>query len=151
MFFPLVLLLVSVLPQMASDAHRSDALALLTEVSQKYADAKSYHIEAVEERISSGELQHSWQKTLFTAILAPGNRYRYGGRSGYAAAVIVSDGTTQWVYHLNEHRYTQSSRLRRTAARVAATSLRRSAVSSSNAASPSPALCSQRVRTNSPR
>ncbi len=62
MFFPLVLLLVSVLPQMASDAHRSDALALLTEVSQKYADAKSYHIEAVEERISAASCNIAGRK-----------------------------------------------------------------------------------------
>ena len=76
-----------------------DALALLTEVSHRYAEAKSYHIEAVQERIYSNALQHSWQKTLFTAIVMPGGRYRYEGRSGYDAAVVVSDGTTQWDYH----------------------------------------------------
>ena len=31
---------------------------LLPKVSQRYADTKSYHIEAVEERTSSNELQH---------------------------------------------------------------------------------------------
>jgi galactose-1-phosphate uridylyltransferase len=37
----------------------------------------------------------------------PGGRYRYEGRSGYGAAVVVSDGTTQWIYHLNDHFYAQ--------------------------------------------
>jgi thiol-disulfide isomerase/thioredoxin len=92
----------------AQNASPKDALALLTEVSQRYADAKSYHIEAFQESTSSNELQHSWQKTLFTAIVMPGGRYRYEGRSGYAGAVVVSDGTTQWIYHVNERRYTQS-------------------------------------------
>jgi thiol-disulfide isomerase/thioredoxin/outer membrane lipoprotein-sorting protein len=104
--FPIVLLL-AFLAQGAPSAPQSDALALLNEVSQRYADAKSYHIEAIKERTSSNELQHSWQKTLFTAIVMPGGRYRYEGRSAYSAAIVVSDGTTQWRYHLNEHRYTQ--------------------------------------------
>jgi len=105
--FSSVLLLALAPPQTASNAPKPDALALLNEVSQRYADAKSYHIEAVEERTSNNELQHSWQKTLLTAIVAPGGRYRYEGRSGYAAAIVVSDGTTQWNYHLNDHLYTQ--------------------------------------------
>ncbi|MGO8793963.1 MAG: redoxin family protein [Candidatus Sulfotelmatobacter sp.] len=86
-----------------------DALALLAEISQRYADAKSYHIEAVQERSFSNELQHSWQKMLFAAIVMPGGRYRYAGRSGYDAAIVVSDGTTEWDYHPYEHRYTRQS------------------------------------------
>jgi thiol-disulfide isomerase/thioredoxin len=105
--FPFVLLLAFALPQTASNPSKPDALALLNEVSQRYADAKSYHIEAVEEENSSNELQYSWQKSLLTAIVMPGGRYRYEGRSGYAAALLVSDGTTQWDYHFYEHIYTQ--------------------------------------------
>jgi hypothetical protein len=37
------------------------------------------------------------RKTLLTAIIMPGGRYRYERRSGYGAAVVVSDGTTQWI------------------------------------------------------
>jgi thiol-disulfide isomerase/thioredoxin len=107
--FPCVLLLALALPQSAQTAPRPDALALLTEVSQRYADAKSYHIEAVEERTSSNELQRSWQKTLLTAIVMPDGRYRYEGRSGFGSAIVVSDGTTQWRYHMMENRYTRAA------------------------------------------
>jgi len=107
MLFPFVLLLALALPQAVSNPPKPDALALLNEVGQRYADARSYHIEAVEEENSSNELQHSWQKSLLTAIVMPGGHYRYEGRSGYAAALLVSDGTTQWNYHSYEHVYTQ--------------------------------------------
>ena len=86
--FSLVLLLGLALPQMAPNAPRPDPLALLNEVSQRYAEVKSYHIEAIEEEASGNELQHSWQKTMLTAVVAPGGRYRYEGRSGYGAAAV---------------------------------------------------------------
>lgn len=107
MFFPVVLALALIPQQSAQPSSTQDALALLTEVSQRYTDAKSYHIEATEERTSSNELQRSWQKTLMKALMMPGGRYRYEGRSGYGDAIYVSDGTTQWVYHVYEHLYTQ--------------------------------------------
>jgi thiol-disulfide isomerase/thioredoxin len=107
MFFPVVLALALIPQHSAQPSSTQDALALLTEVSQRYADAKSYHIEATEERTDSNELQRSWQKTLMKAIMMPGGRYRYEGRSGYGAAMYVSDGTTQWVYRVYEHLYTQ--------------------------------------------
>jgi hypothetical protein len=75
-----------------------DALALLNEVSQRYADANSYHIEAVEESTSSNELSRHWDKRLLTAIVMPDGRYRYEGRSSAGAAILVSDGTPQWNY-----------------------------------------------------
>jgi thiol-disulfide isomerase/thioredoxin len=83
------------------------ALALLERVSRHYADAKSYHIEWVEERTSSNDFQRNWEKTLLTAAGAPGNRYRYEGRSGLGGAVKVSDGKTIWTHHLEEHQYTE--------------------------------------------
>jgi len=103
----LFVLLLTLAALQTPDASTKDALTLLTEVSQRYADAKSYHIEAVEEGTSSNELQHSWQKTLLTAIVMPDGRYRYEGRSGFGAAIVVSDGTAQWIYHLNDRLYTQ--------------------------------------------
>ena len=106
MLFPFVLLL-AVASVQSPDPPAKDALALLTEVGQRYADAKSYHIEAIEENTSSNELQRFWHKTLLTAIVMPGGRYRYEGRSGNATAILVSDGTSQWDYHVYEHIYTQ--------------------------------------------
>jgi hypothetical protein len=52
------------------------------------AKAKSYHIEAREERTSSNELQRSWQKTLLTTIVMPGGRYRPEGRSGFGGVSL---------------------------------------------------------------
>ena len=107
MFFRIALALVLVPLQNDKPAASQDALALLNEVSQRYADAKSYHIEAVEERTSSNELHRNWQKTLMKAVVMPGGRYRYEGRSGFGSAMYVSDGTTQWIYHVNDHLYAQ--------------------------------------------
>jgi thiol-disulfide isomerase/thioredoxin/outer membrane lipoprotein-sorting protein len=108
MLSPVVLLVSLAISQATSNSSTAtDALALLNEVSQHYADAKGYHIEAVEERTSSNELSHDWQKTLVTAIVMPGGRYRFEGRSGSGSAIAVSDGTTRWMYHLDEHLYTQ--------------------------------------------
>ena len=107
MFLRIALALVLVPLQNDKPAASQDALALLNEVSQRYADAKSYHIEAVEERTSSNELHRNWQKTLMKAVVMPGGRYRYDGRSGFGSAMYVSDGTTQWIYHVNDHLYTQ--------------------------------------------
>lgn len=44
--------------------------------------------EAIEEETSGNELQPSCQKTMLAAVVAPGGRYRYEGRSGYGAAVV---------------------------------------------------------------
>ncbi len=88
----------------------NDALALLNEVSQRYADAKSYHIEGVEEETSTTELSRHWDKRLLTAIMMPDGHYRYEGRSGVGGeALLVSDGTTRWNYHPEDHLYTQQT------------------------------------------
>ena len=107
MFFPIALALVLLPLQNEKPAAGQDGLALLKEVGQRYTEAKSYHIEAVEEQNSSNELHRDWQKTLLKAIVMPGGRYRYEGRSGFGAAMYVSDGKTAWVYRIYEHRYMQ--------------------------------------------
>ncbi len=85
----------------------TDALTLLTEVSQRYADAKSYHIEAVEEETSTSELSRDWHKTFMTAVVAQGGRYRYEGRFFGGEAVLISDGVRQWAYLPQRSAYTQ--------------------------------------------
>jgi hypothetical protein len=94
------------LAQSAPSAPSADGLALLTRVARKYADATSYYVESVEERSSTGEYSHDWQKTVRTAAEAPGGRYYYEGRSSTGSAVRVGNGQTVWTYHVNEHRYT---------------------------------------------
>ena len=114
------LLLVSVLAviggvaafaQSAPSANSSDGLELLKKVAQQYADANSYSIESVEERTSSGEYDHSWQKTILTAAEAPGNRLYYEGHSNTGSAMRVADGKNVWTYRVDEHRYTVKPQL----------------------------------------
>ena len=107
MLFLAVLPLGLILLQSAQVVPPTDALTLLTEVSQRYADAKSYHIEAVEEEASTSELYRDWHKAFMTAIVAPGGRYRYEGRFFAGTAVLISDGVRQWVYLPQRSAYTQ--------------------------------------------
>ena len=107
--FSLVLLLLALLPPTPQSAPAKDALALLNEVSQRYADAKSYHLEAIEERTSSNELTRHWDKTFLTAIVTADGRYRYEARSGFGSAILVSDAKTDWDYHPYDHVYTQQA------------------------------------------
>jgi len=85
----------------------SEALRILQEVSQKYADATSYHMEAVEEETSSNDLYRDWRKTIMSIMVAPGQRYRYEGHTGEGSGLIVSDGKTIWTYHYDEQMYAQ--------------------------------------------
>jgi thiol-disulfide isomerase/thioredoxin len=104
----LIFLAAAVAAQTAPQAAPpSEALRLLNEVTQKYADAKTYHLEAIEEETNTNELRRDWRKTVMSAIEAPGDRYRYEGRSAFGSAVVVSDGKTIWKYHEHEHLYTQ--------------------------------------------
>jgi thiol-disulfide isomerase/thioredoxin len=81
-------------------------LELLKQVASGYKEAKSYDIASVEERTSSNELSHTWQKTMLTAALAPGGRFHYEGHSSSGSAMKVADGKTVWSYRVDEHRYT---------------------------------------------
>jgi hypothetical protein len=106
--FSIVLLLASTLSQgTPQSSPTSDGLRLLNEVSQQYANAKSYHIEAAEQDESSSDLYRNWQKTLITGIVTPGGRYRYEGHSPFGSPILVSDRTTEWNYHVQERLYTE--------------------------------------------
>ena len=102
---PVLALIVT--PPQGIPKNSVDALHLLNDISQRYANARSYHIEAVEEQESSADLYRNWQKTLMTAIVTPGGRYRYEGHSPVGSAILVSDGTTVWDYHVQERLYTE--------------------------------------------
>jgi thiol-disulfide isomerase/thioredoxin len=94
------------LAQTPAASGKRDGLELLTRVSQHYADAKSYRIDAVEERESHNELHRDWQKMLLHAGEAPGNKFRYEGQSGLGSALSSSDGKQVWNYRFEEHAYT---------------------------------------------
>jgi thiol-disulfide isomerase/thioredoxin len=89
----------------------SAGLDLIQRVVQRYADAKSYSIETVEERTSTRQYSHSWDKTILTAAEAPGGRSYYEGLSSYGSAIQVTDGKTVWKYRLDEHRYTAKAQV----------------------------------------
>ena len=92
--------------QAGSPAVPTDGLALLQRVSQHYADAKSYRIDAVEESTTKSDYQNCWQKTTLVAAEASGNRFHYEGQSGFGGATQISDGKTVWLYHLFGKQYT---------------------------------------------
>ena len=97
--------------QSAPSANSSEGFELLKKVARQYADANSYYIESMEERTSSGEYDHTWQKTVLTAAEAPGNRSYYEGRSNAGSAIRVADGKSVWTYRADEHRYTVKPQL----------------------------------------
>src|SRR5690242_15896504 len=101
-----VIVLAALLAQTTPGPSRPDALTLLKDVAQEYAQATSYYIEAIEERTASNELYRHWEKMLLSAIVAADGRYNYEGRGSFGGASLVSNGTTKWVYHLLEQRYT---------------------------------------------
>jgi thiol-disulfide isomerase/thioredoxin len=92
--------------QSPASANPSDGLELLKKVAQQYAEADSYYIESVEERTSTTEFSHSWEKTITTAAHAPGDRFHYEGHSSSGSAMKIADGKTAWIYSADGHRYT---------------------------------------------
>lgn len=103
------LLATSVAFPQSSSSTSLDALAILQQVGQRYAAAKSYHIRAIDEVTDSNDFQHNWYKTILTAAEAPGNRYHFEGLSGFGSALVVSDGATEWVYLAAVHAYTRKA------------------------------------------
>ena len=91
----------------AAHAASDDALTSLKQASQRYAKAKAYRIEAITETNSTAELSREWQKTFSTVAEEPGNRFHYEVRSANADSVRISDGKTEWIYHVPEKVYTQ--------------------------------------------
>jgi thiol-disulfide isomerase/thioredoxin len=95
----------------AQSANPSEGLGLLNQAAQEYTDAKSYYIESVEERTSSNEYSHSWQKTVITAAETSENRFHFEGRSSTGSGLKIADGKTVWTYRADEHRYTAKPQL----------------------------------------
>jgi thiol-disulfide isomerase/thioredoxin len=97
------------LPQSASPTQSQDGLELLKQAALQYANAKSYYIQSIEERSSTGEYEQSLQKTVLVVAEAPGDRYYYEGRSPTGSALKVSNGNKVWSYRIDEKRYTESA------------------------------------------
>ncbi|MFY9531817.1 MAG: redoxin family protein [Candidatus Acidiferrales bacterium] len=85
----------------------ADALTFLKEVCHRYEHVASYHIESVEEWQTNGDFSRNWSKSLTTAIVASGNRYRFERRFSSVWWLQVSDGKNEWIYQPSSQQYTQ--------------------------------------------
>ncbi|HXY23414.1 MAG TPA: redoxin family protein [Candidatus Acidoferrum sp.] len=86
-----------------------DALAFLNEVFELYAKATSYRLESVEETTMNGDFSRSWSKSLTTAIVAPGNHFRFETQGAGGSALQISDGKTEWIYSPSLQQYIQQA------------------------------------------
>jgi outer membrane lipoprotein-sorting protein len=77
---------------------RTDAFTFLRQVGQRYANAAYYRIEAVTEEQMNADFSKNWSKSLTTAVLAPGNKYRFEAHTNWEWWVLVSDGKIEWLY-----------------------------------------------------
>ena len=75
-----------------------NGMELLMRASKHYADAKSYHIESVEEASYSDEMDRSWRKSVLNAAEDKAGQLHFEGHSGWGGALQISDGTTMWQY-----------------------------------------------------
>jgi thiol-disulfide isomerase/thioredoxin len=110
--FGIFLLLISLLCSSFAQSEETpeggtDAAVLLRQLNEKYTAAKYYHIEATEEREWTGDLSRQWEKSTYTAVLLPENRYRFEALSQYSASLKISDGTTETYFNLDSLEYTQ--------------------------------------------
>jgi thiol-disulfide isomerase/thioredoxin len=88
---------------------RPDAASLLQQVSEKYRNAKTYRIEAIEEREMKGDLFANLEKLTLVAGAASGQRYRFEAHGALGSVAKISDGKTETYYHAEANEYTQES------------------------------------------
>jgi hypothetical protein len=83
-----------------------DALPFLTDLFSRYGQASTYRLEYTEERLMKSQYDRHWTESVNTAILAPGNHYRFERRGYMVDALQVSDGQTEWCYSPALNQYT---------------------------------------------
>ena len=98
------LLATPLLPAHNATQAPPDGLAILQAMSSHYAAAKSWYIDATEERTTWNEYSRTWTKTVMIGAVS-GNRYHFEGHSQTGSALHISDGTTAWDVHPEEHAY----------------------------------------------
>jgi outer membrane lipoprotein-sorting protein len=86
---------------------RPNALELLRQISKKYEQARYYHIETVQESETHSDMSRSWTKSITTAILAPGNRYRFASKAEFGEILKVSNGKIETNYNAATKEYMQ--------------------------------------------
>lgn len=88
-------------------AETPDALTLLKQSAARYRNAKTYRIEHTEETNSSTDLSRSWEKSITTSVQGPDNRFRFEVRSEDGTSIRISNGKTEWIYHVETNDYVQ--------------------------------------------
>jgi thiol-disulfide isomerase/thioredoxin len=82
-------------------------MVLLEQVAQKYEKANSYQIALEQEETITGSLSRKWQRSILSAAVASGDRYRFEAQTDTGWRVQVSDGRTEWEYQPSSNEYTQ--------------------------------------------
>jgi thiol-disulfide isomerase/thioredoxin/outer membrane lipoprotein-sorting protein len=77
---------------------RPEALTMLKQVGARYANATAYRIDSSEKDEFGDEFSKELGKSLRTAVVAPGNKYRFEFRGAREWWILVSDGQTEWLY-----------------------------------------------------
>jgi thiol-disulfide isomerase/thioredoxin len=87
----------------------TDPIKLLNQVADRYISANSLHLEAAIHRTTHSDLSDWSHTSILSAYIAPGNRFRYEGRTSQGAALIVSDGTNEWRLRRSFAQYAKAS------------------------------------------
>jgi thiol-disulfide isomerase/thioredoxin len=100
----LALLTLLATPLLQAQNDSFDGLRLLQQMSQRYASATTWYIEAGEERtIEDESCILSNNSTLIAA--ESGNEYHYESRTRTGSALHISDGATSWDFHSGGQEY----------------------------------------------
>jgi thiol-disulfide isomerase/thioredoxin len=91
-------------PLLQAQKSSPDGLTVLQQMSQHYASATSWYIEATEERTIENEYCSESNKTIIIGAES-GNEYHYESQTQTGAAVHVSDGATAWDFHPDDHEF----------------------------------------------
>ncbi len=78
---------------------------MLSQVGAKYANATAYRIDSSEQDEFGEEFSKQLGKSFQTAVVAPGNKYRFEFRGAREWWILVSDGQTEWLYRPLTHEY----------------------------------------------
>lgn len=104
----LALLTLLATPLLHAQNDSLDGLSLLQQMSQHYASATSWYIEAAEERTIENE---SCSLSNNTSLIGAesGNEYHYESRTPTGSALHISDGVIAWDFHSGTHEYRKQS------------------------------------------
>lgn len=98
------LFLACVIPACPQTADLPAAVRLLTQVTQKYAEAQKYYIKSIEKDTYSGEFDGGWTKKILIASES-GRRFHFEVETGAGRAIAIADGNTVWLRHAGERLY----------------------------------------------